>query len=748
MNADAKACRPLLLFISVAVLSLFFLSGCMAEKSRNRMAVGSQVNKSSLKQRKKSLDQSENQNQRPESIIKAEGSTQSKNIVKAEDVSQQALQKAGYGHNLQNESGKAEPEKIQPDRSWKHISRSPVLGLQTPVKKTASDTLDKENGIYLDLAFDNAELTEILDLVLFEHFNIRYMIDPSIKAKLTFHIDGTFSGTSIINRLNSVLHLNNIAIVQGVGSIFKIVRKNDSARAGAFKFNDLNALKNTGDITRLIKIKYLHAVDAAKKLKFFVSKNAQIVPDAVNNSVVVTDTRENIIKVASIIDAMDVPFFKDISWQIFPVYKAKAETIAVELVKLFKTNGLFKRPGVINGSFHIQPIKTINGILVVTRWPEILKTIGSWVNIMDQSDKDSSGVYVYYVENGDAVKLADILKQVYGGKISTQNSSGSQKIVQAKSGQKKQPEKKTISGDLTGDVKIIADETNNAIIFKANSEDYTKIKKILDKLDIMPRQVLLNVVVAEVTLENSSELGVQWMLNNSLGDYQAVTINDQINSFITTNTGLGSATGFAYGVFNAADALKALVRAVGRDSEINILSSPNIIGVDNKQAKIEVAEEVPTVTGTVTDANGGITNTVQYKKTGIILTATPSINSRGLVKLELTQEVSEKGTFDSVLNNYTILTRKATTSLVVEDKQTIFIGGLMRETTSLSDAGVPVLRDIPVLGYLFKKENKELKKTELVFLITPHVIKSRSQADLITKEFTSKISQVKELIDK
>jgi general secretion pathway protein D len=201
------------------------------------------------------------------------------------------------------------------------------------------------------------------------------------------------------------------------------------------------------------------------------------------------------------------------------------------------------------------------------------------------------------------------------------------------------------------------------------------------------------------------------------------------------------------GLFNAADALKALVRAVGGDSKLNILSSPNIIGLDNKEAKIEVTTEVPVVSGSQVQSDGTVTNTVEYKTTGIILTATPYINSRGLVKLDLVQEVSEVGSFDQNTKNYPILTRKATTSLVVENEQTIFIGGMMRENTSTSDIGIPVLKDIPGLGYLFKQKKNEGEKTELIFLITPHVIQSRSEADAITREFTEKISQVKKLIE-
>ncbi|MBU0464607.1 MAG: hypothetical protein KKE12_13570, partial [Proteobacteria bacterium] len=211
------------------------------------------------------------------------------------------------------------------------------------------------------------------------------------------------------------------------------------------------------------------------------------------------------------------------------------------------------------------------------KWPEIIETIGNWIKIMDQADEESSDVFVYYVENGNAVGLADILKEVYGGKVTAKQDSGSQKIVQATTAQPgKAVTKKTISGDLIDDVKIIADETNNAIIFKANPRDFATIKTILKKLDIMPRQVLLNVVVAEVTLKDSFEFGVQWMLSNKIDGYNNVVMNDQKDSFITTGTALGAATGFTYGVFNAADALKALVKAVGEDSNINILSSPNI----------------------------------------------------------------------------------------------------------------------------------------------------------------------------
>jgi general secretion pathway protein D len=299
-------------------------------------------------------------------------------------------------------------------------------------------------------------------------------------------------------------------------------------------------------------------------------------------------------------------------------------------------------------------------------------------------------------------------------------------------------------------VEIIADEANNAIVVRATERDYRIIEKVLKQLDILPRQVLINVVIAEVTLSGSIEWGLEWFLNKNIGaigsesgDYTAQgALDNGINRPI--NTPLGSSTGFFFSIYDPVGFLRGLGKVLGSDSGINILSSPNILALDNKEATIEVGKEIPTVTGTTTDATAGttITNSVQYRKTGIILNVTPHINSNGLVKMELEQEVSDVGEFITELKNYTFLTRRADTSLVVEDGKTIVIGGLMKSNRQDSNAGIPLLKDIPILGYLFGAGSKTSEKTELIILITPNVVKSRAEADRITREFSGKIEHL------
>jgi general secretion pathway protein D len=625
------------------------------------------------------------------------------------------------------------------------LSMEHISPLKSASKVSLTDTRvgtpsgqDKEKPIQAEFVFDNADLHDVLDIVLYEHFKVDYMIDPSIRAKVSFHISGEFTEKDVIDRLNSVLQMSSLAMVQGPGGILKIVHRKDAP--GGSDFGRSQAGESAGDITQLIRVRYMSAPEAANKVKPFLSKSASVITDIMNNSLVITDMPENIDNAAAILGLMDVPFFKDLSWKIIPVKESDSEDIVKDIEKILKTQGFYSRAGMSAGGYHILPLKTINAVFVLSKWPRVIKIVENWIAVMDQADDSSTDVFVYFVENSSAVDLADILKQVYGGKKSKEKK---QTIVKADTKKVAQ-----VSGELTGEVEIIPDEITNAIVFKASRKDYAIIKKVLTKLDIVSRQVLLNVVIAEVTLENSTEYGVQWFLENGIGDYSGHAMLDINESVKSVTTGLGSSSKFSYALFNSSDVLKGLVTALGKDSEVNILSTPNVLALDNKEAEIEVGEDVPTITGSVTDSTGsGVTNTVQYKKTGIILTVTPHINSSGIVKLELVQEVSEKGTLDKQLNNYSILNRKVSTSLVVDDGQTIFMGGMMRYNKSTSDAGIPFLKDIPFIGYLFKNGKDELKKTELVFLITPHVVRNRGEANKMTEEFSKNIDSITRLLE-
>jgi general secretion pathway protein D len=564
-------------------------------------------------------------------------------------------------------------------------------------------------------------------------------VDPSLKAKVSFHISGDYTRSQFINILNNTLQLDNLAIVKGPGDIFKIVRRPMSAGvANAPLDNEGGA--GVGDITRMIRLRYISAASALKNISPFMSRGAILTQDAMTNALIMTDTPDNIAKAAAILGALDVPYFESVSWRLFPVKEVDASDLAKDLDTVFKTGGLFDRPGTDKGAFQIIPLKTMNALLVISKWPSIMTLIEKWVTVMDHADDSGTNVFVYFVQNGSAAELADILKQVYGGAATPKSN----KVAIVKP--VKKPTEAGGTGDVSGKVEIIPDETNNAIVIKASARDYALIKKVLERLDIVPRQVLIDVMVAEVSLTGSLKYGVELYLEGHTSGYTA-----QGSLYDGTKREIDSAlTGFSYAIYNPVNFLRGLIYALGSDGDVDVLSSPNILAVDNKEASIEVGEDLPSVTGQITDTSSGatVTNTVQYIKTGILLKVTPHINSGGLVKMEVSQEVSDKGELNQVLQSYTITNRRVTTSLVAKDGQTIIIGGLIKSKKTNSDAGIPFLRKIPILGYLFGGGTKETSKTELIFLITPHVITSRTQADAITKEFSERVHDLKNLIRK
>jgi general secretion pathway protein D len=605
--------------------------------------------------------------------------------------------------------------------------------------------------VELELAFDNADLYEVLDTTLFELYEVSYMIDPSINVKVSFRVSGSYTRRQFINLLNNVLQLSNLTIVPGPGSIYKIVPRPRGGGANTDPVGEGSIPGAAGDATRLIRLRYLSAQAAIALVQPFMSPGAPVIQSTVTNDLIISDTVENITKAATILSLVDVPYFKEIIWRVFPLYEVEAIDLAQDLTKIVQTAGLYNRPGIDQTHVQILPIKTMNALLVATRWPEMMNTVADWIAALDHSQSSDSDVFIYFVENGSAVELSDILKQLFGGTASeAAGTAGRRTIVQpANQGNAAAQSSLAGGGELTGEVEIIPDETNNAIVFKANFRDYRVIHKVLLQLDIVPRQVLINVTVAEISLSGKVKYGIEWFIQGH-GDkgytFQGV-LDDGVSRAVDTS--LGSTTGFTLGVFDGDDFLRGLISALGTDSDVNILSSPNIMAVDNKEARIEVGTEVPTVTGQVTDATSGstVTNTIQYRKTGIILSVTPHINSSGLVKLELSQEVSDVGEYDNALNTYSILNRKAETSLVVHDGQTIVLAGLIKNNQTTSNSGVPFLKDIPGLGLLFGGTNHENTRTELVLLLTPHVINNREDVDNITREFTQKVDRVREAIE-
>ncbi len=654
-------------------------------------------------------------------------------------------------------------------------------------RREAAKLATADKTVDIDMAFDAADLYQVLDATLYQLYGVNYIVDPSIKAKVTFRAKGSYTKPAFMKLLNDVLQVSGLALVPGPGDMVKVVRKDLGGGLSGGGIETGIAEAGFVDVTRLIRLRYLSAETAAANIKPFLSPNAVVVPDKASNALVVTDTLANIEKVAGVLAVMDVDRIQEVSWRIFPLLHAEADQVAQELTEILSKEGLYLRPGADPGGFQLFAIRSLNAVFLATRWPALIDQAARWLAVIDRPGEAGQGVYVYFVENGSAVELADVLSRVYGLPSTTSRTTRTGQAATSIAGTRTSrsrstsspltsptgettglatqrpsasgaagstttstaPERTTLgaaAGSLEAEVAFIPDEATNSIVIKAREKDYRIIRNVLEKLDQIPRQVLINVIIAELSLSGSAEYGIEWFLQGHYKDYTGQFVLDNLRSR-AANTALGAGTGFAAAVFDSTDFLRGLISALGKDTSLNILSSPNIMASDNKEAYIEVAEEIPIVTGEVTSQETTATSrTIQYRKTGIILKVTPHINSSGLVKMDISQEVSERGEKDPDLKTTSIVSRVAETSLVVQDGQMIVIGGLMRNRDSVSRSGIPGLRNLPVLKYVFGSEGKENSKTELIILITPRVVRDRREAEVVTQEFSRKVEGLREML--
>jgi general secretion pathway protein D len=430
------------------------------------------------------------------------------------------------------------------------------------------------------------------------------------------------------------------------------------------------------------------------------------------------------------------------------------------------------------------PIERLNGFIIITPQPHYLEQAKMWLERFDRVGGTGGGVrlFVYYVQNGKAENLAGLLTQTFGGgqaqatrptttpslapglapsNIMSSSPPGSTTgnpfgstlgsplastggIATQAPGAMAPMAGATLSvsddsGGPAGQVRVVADRENNALLILATSAGYDKIEATLKKLDTAPRQVLIEVTIAEVTLTDTLKYGLEWVFNNARGGGQLINSTGAVPSV--------QVPGFSYARVASDGTIQAVLNMLASTNNLNVLSSPHIMVADNQTAKIQVGDSVP-IAGPTTVVGVNAVSSVQYLDTGVILSVTPHINAGGLVNLDITQEVSvPSATTSSSLNSPTVSKRSAQTKVTVQSGETTVLGGLISEQSTAGSSGLPFLSSIPILGGLFGTQNRTTIKTELVVLITPRVANNVGQAKMVSDEFRKKMKDVENLLD-
>ncbi len=626
----------------------------------------------------------------------------------------------------------------------------------------------------ITLNFEGVDLREVLKVIFEEILRENYLIDEKVQGVVTIHTTYPVSTESVLPILETILQMNGAALVRN-GALYKIVPlaelKEATLRPSVGRGVDL--LK-AGQGVQIVPLRYISAKEMKKILDTFASSNEQVHADTGRNLLILTGSYQKISNLLKTVEMFDVDWLSGMSFGLIPIKYADAKTLTDEVNSILGEGD--NSP--LNGIMRLIPVQRLNAIMVISQQPKYINEARKLISQFDQgSDKSPDRrLYVYHLKNGKAENIATILQSIFGNQVSssTSSSQNGNKDPLARSNVR-QPTSSGISlkssnadsqSNLTKDqpalgtaspvvatsggsdsgssdmpATIIADPDNNAILIMASPKDYNKIKSTIARLDVSPKQVLIEATIAEVVLSDNLSYGVRWFFNGTGGSgrpYQG-----GLGAPLPSEIG---GDGFSLGIFNTAGELKAFFDILETESTVKFLSAPQIMVIDNQTATFRVGDQIPIVTRSsqsTTDPNAPIVSEVQYRDTGTLLKVTPRINDGGMVTLEISQEVSNPGATPAIGGggNVSISQRTIDSTVIVHDGQSIVLGGLIRENTTNSKGGIPGLMNLPVVGNLFGSTTKDVSRTELIVTLTPKVIRNPHEAYEISQELREKIRE-------
>jgi general secretion pathway protein D len=623
----------------------------------------------------------------------------------------------------------------------------PVVELRAPV----GEEMD------VSMTFHSADIATVLEVLLGELLDVNYIIGEEVGGKLTFRMVGKFYKEEMLNIIQGVLNVNNLAMVQRDGLIEVVLLGEAKLEASPLTMGKTIRAKGANLVTQVVPLHYTVPQAILPTIRAFLTPSGIAMSPSDSHVVVIVDKASNVSRLVAMTDSFDIPFFGGKAVKFYDVTNVNVANLAKDLEALAVNLGA--PPKGPQAQVGFIPLEDSNKLLVAVADPEMLATVDFWVKQMDVESPGGAQIYIYKLQHKKAESMANIISELFTGSAGT-----SSKVTRPDEPVQTGPSIPQVlksAASQAGPVTVIADAESNSLVMRALPKDYQNIRRIIEIMDATPKQVLIEVLIAEVTLTDALEFGVEYFLQEhqygiassllpaGIPPLDPVAIPEIIPS-------VGS-TGGTKGIFISPKNpdLTAIVTLLDTTTDVEVLSTPRILVRHEQKAVIQVGQEEPILTQELQEADPAqagefiTSNTVEYKDIGIILTVTPRIGENRMITLDVTQEVTSiQSEVTQGIDSPRFTTRKATTSLVVEDGRTIIIAGIIESRYDNIVKKIPVISRIPVLGHLFKSENRTKKKTELMLVLTPRVVNNSDDADRLTQEFERKLEAIEKLRSK
>ncbi|HEU0059878.1 MAG TPA: type II secretion system secretin GspD [Hyphomicrobiaceae bacterium] len=665
----------------------------------------------------------------------------------------------------------------------------------SPEPRPNPGAANSKDGVTLN--FVGASIAEAARSILGDVLGVNYSVSDKVKGSITIQTVRPIPKEALLGIFETMLAGEGAAISVDNG-VYRILPANDAISAAAIVARGARRLP--GVSAQVVPLRYVAAAEMERIIKSMAPQATILRTDPARNLMVVAGTRGDLDSIMDAVGTFDVDWMRGMSFGLFPIETGDPDAIAQELDTVFAND----QDGPTKGLVRFVPNRRLKAILVITSRPEYLKKAQTWVRRLDMVGRATEKeVHVYHIQNRPAVELAQLLQRIYGSqdqgrvasltRTTTATVSSGGPLPDAVSGGQppflpgapgipsvaagpaatglpavitpaptpdvgqpgalpgsaRPPLAATIADDRTTGVSIVADESNNALIITATAQEYFRMRRILAQIDVQPNQVLIEATIAEVALNDQLTMGLRWFLQTGnfqfrFTDILATTPNNPVVNVGPTIPAIATPSFPGFSSFFNTPNVQVVLNALSTITDVNIVSSPTLMVLDNKRATLQVGDEVPIVTQSavaVQVPGAPIVNSVNMRNTGIILNITPRINDGGRVLLDIEQEVSTAvQTTTSGIVSPTIQQRRIKTTVSVDDGNCIVLGGLIQDKSNNTRDQAPLVGDIPILGNLFKHKNDNITRVELLIAITPKIVKDNGQIRAIAAEFRDKIN--------
>lgn len=681
----------------------------------------------------------------------------------------------------QEEKARAEKEKAEANERYK------VFGGTGETLKASADSNQATGATTASLSFEATDIRDVVKTVLFDILGENYYIDPQVGGNVTFRTVKPIPRNSLIPILEMLLRGVNSALVKEAG-IYKVIPAAQAVRGTITpQLIGGTATVPAGYNVVVMPLKYIGVKEMLRILEPFAKDATSIRGDELRNLVILTGTERELRHLLETIEMFDIDWMSGMSVGFFQLQSVDVKNVMKELEAVFGNKDM----GPLAGLYRVVPIERLNALLVISPQRAAIDKAREWIERLDSGGSaDGQRLFVFHLQNARADKLAPILQQALTGRQQPQTTApqvapGQTAVAIGTTPQPtQQPNQPTnptpqfvrpttggVGGASAGaeiavsrNVQIIADKDNNAIVILATQAEYTLIEGAIKKLDLAPRQVLIEAKIARVTLTGSFKLGLNWAFQNGLriGTGNIISVNPAAANTAATATaaanpfGISDVSKFATGsgfnyawsnFLNGGDTINAIFNVLAADSRTRVISTPSLIATDNQKSSIQVGQSIPTVTGATTVPGAtttGVVTSNQYVNTGVQFSVTPRVNAGGQISLDMNVDLSSVADSTPVPGTPAFNKTTAQSIITVQSGQTILLGGLIEETSGKSSTGLPFISQIPVLGALFGEQKRDDNRQELVMLITPTLIPANQDLTDVTNELRRKMQYLQD----